>query len=108
MGLLEQEHGKYHPIRNQDIPVFILLASIIRFRDVYFTGASAIGINEICDAENSPGRLFFLDESFLRTKLETLKRNGLIGIESRADLDQVRLGSDMTFEGVLEQYYKSL
>ena len=64
LGLLEQEHGKYHPIRNQDIPVFILLASIIRFRDVYFTGASAIGINEICDAENSPGRLFFLDESF--------------------------------------------
>jgi len=37
-----------------------------------------------------------------------MKRNGLIGIESRADLDQVRLGSDMTFEGVLEQYYKSL
>ena len=70
--------------------------------------ASALNIKDICNSENSPGRLFFLDESYLRTKLETMKRNGLIGIESRADLDQVRLGSDMTFEGVLEQYYKSL
>lgn len=108
LGLLEQEDEIYHPIRNQDIPILILLASIIRFRDVYYKGASAIGINEICEAENSPGRLFFLDESFLRTKLEVMKSKSLIGIESRADLDQVRLGSDMTFEGVLERYYKSL
>lgn len=36
------------------------------------------------------------------------KKLRLIGLESRADLDQVRLGSDLTFEGVLEQYYRSI
>lgn len=108
IGLINNEEDKYSCNTNSSMPDLILLASIVYFRDKYYAGASALNIKDICNSENSPGRLFFLDESYLRTKLETMKRNGLIGIESRADLDQVRLGSDMTFEGVLEQYYKSL
>ncbi len=108
IGLINEEKGEYSCNLNNSIPDVILLASIVYFRDKYYPGASALSIKDICSSENSPGRLFFLEEPLLRTKLETLKGKGLIGIESRADLDQVRLGSDLTFEGVLEQYYKSL
>jgi len=106
--LINNEEDKYSCNTNSSIPDLILLASIVYFRDRYYTGASALNIKDICYFENSPGRLFFLDESFLRKKLEIMKSKGLIGIESRADLDQVRLESDITFEGVLEQYYRSL
>ena len=108
LGLLEIEDGTYQIQRNSHIPDLVFLAAIIRFSDIYFTGASAVDVNALCYSENSPGRIFFLDERLLRNKLEILKNKGLIGLESRADLDQVRLNSDWTFEGVMEHYYKSI
>lgn len=108
LDLIHYDDNGYCQNRNGSVPELILLAAIIHFRDKYYPGSTAIDLNDICYSDNSPGRIFFLDERFLRNKLESLKNKGLIGLESRADLDQVRLNSDWTFEGVMEHYYKSI
>lgn len=102
----EEEENIYRIARNQDVPNLIFLAACIDFRDKYFSGATAIEINEICYAENSPGKVFFLDEYIVRNKFEELKRYKLIDIESRGDLDQIRFSTDIDFEYILRKYYK--
>ena len=102
----EEEQNKYRIARNQDIPNLIFLATCIYFRDKYFSGATALEINEICYGENSPGKIFFLDEYIVRNKLEELKMYKLIDIESRGDLDQIRINTDVNFEYILTKYYK--
>ncbi len=109
LGIIEKnedDENVYRTIKNQEIPDLIFLAICINFRDKYFNGATALDIGEICDAENSPGRILFLDEYTVRNKLEDLKRKRLIGLESRGDLDQIRIGLDTSFEDILKQYYK--
>ncbi|MDD2212030.1 MAG: DUF4007 family protein [Clostridia bacterium] len=108
LGLLEFEDGIYQTVRNQNIPELILLTFMVHYRDQYYPGASAIEIGDLVDGENAPGRILFWDEGYLRNRLEDLKGHALIGIESRADLDQVRFGSDLRFENIVEQYYKSI
>lgn len=107
LSLIEEEGSRYVVNRNQDIPPLILLASILWYKDNYYPGATAVDIKELCINHNSPGRVFILDEHIIRNMLEKLKIQGLIGIESRADLDQVRIKEDQTFEGAVEAYYNS-
>lgn len=102
----EDDENIYTIARNQEVPNIILLAACIDFRDRYFKGATALEINEICYGENSPGKIFFLDEYVVRGKLEELKRYKLIEIESRGDLDQIRISTDVDFEDILRMYYK--
>ena len=107
IDILEMNEHGYIINRNQDVPVLIFLVACVYFRDQYFPGATAISVKDVCYAENSPGRLFFLDELIIRKKLELLKYQGFINLESRADLDQIRIGNDLTFEDILEKYYIS-
>lgn len=108
IDLISSSDKGYSYNRNGNIPDLILLSSIIYFRDKYYAGSTTISIKDICHSDNSPGRICFLDESYIRNKLEHLKNLGLLGLESRADLDQVRLGNDLTVESVMEEYYKSI
>jgi hypothetical protein len=108
LELIEKYEGKYKGIKNNKVPNLILLAACITFKDKYYPGATAVDVKELCHANNSPGKVFFLDEDVVRKQLEELKNEGLIGIESRADLDQIRISSDLTVEAVLENYYKTL
>lgn len=105
LSLIEEEGTKYTVNRNQDVPPMILLASILSYIENFYPGATAVDIKELCSNHNSPGRVFVLDEFVLRNMLEKLKNQGLISIESRADLDQVRIKENQTFEGVVEAYY---
>lgn len=102
----EENENVYSVIKNQEIPDLIFLAICINFRDKYFNGATALEISEICMAENSPGRILFLDEYTVRNKLEILKRKRLIELESRGDLDQIRIDLDTSFENILIRYYR--
>lgn len=106
LGLIETDDAGYRIVRNLDIPDQVMLASIIRFRDQYFAGATAIDVSPLCLGENSPGRIYSLDERVIRNKLERLKNHGFIALESRADLDQLRLSGDLTVERIMEEYYK--
>ncbi len=105
LNLIEKEDDYYTVHRNSDVPDLILLCAIILYRDNYYPGATALNIDELCNANNSPGRIFILDEHIMRKKLEGLKNTGIINIESRGDLDQIRFREELKFESVLEEYY---
>lgn len=106
LNLIEQENGSYIIHRNLDVPDFILLCTIIMYRDTHYPGATALNITEICNANNSPGRIFIIDEYVMRKRLEDLKNTGIIAIESRGNLDQIRFKDELKYETVLEAYYK--
>ncbi|MBV1758948.1 MAG: DUF4007 family protein [Dethiosulfatibacter sp.] len=105
LSLLDEERTRYSINRNQDIPLMIILATVIWYKEKYYPGATAIDIQELCKNQNSPGRIFVLDELKFRNMLEKLKNQGLISIESRADLDQIRIKAEQTFETTVEAYY---
>lgn len=105
LNLLETEDDHYIVHRNSDIPDLILLCAIILYRDRHYPGATAVDINELCTANNSPGKIFILDEYIIRSKIESLKNTGVINIESRGDLDQIRFSEEINFEAILEEYY---
>ncbi|MBU3114583.1 DUF4007 family protein [Clostridium lacusfryxellense] len=106
LNLLEFDEDKYFVHRNSDVPELILLCSIILYRNAFYQGATALNIKDLCDSNNSPGKIFIIDEHIFRKKLENLKNTGIIGIESRGDLDQIRISDDLKYEGVLEKYYQ--
>ena len=105
LNLLELEDDHYTVHRNSDIPDLILLCAIIFYRDQHYPGATAVDINELCTANNSPGKIFILDEHIIRSKIESLKNKGIINIESRGDLDQIRFREELNIEAILEEYY---
>lgn len=106
LNLIEKEDDYYVVHRNSGVPDLILLCTIILYRDKHYKGATALNIDEICNASDSPGRIFILDEHVLRKKLEDIKKTGIINIESRGDLDQIRIKEDLKFEFILEEYYR--
>ena len=108
LNLIEKDSKRYVIIRNQEIPPMIILAAIIWYKEKYYHGEKDVDIKELCINKNSPGRIFILDEYEFRSRLENLKNEGLINIESRADLDQIRIKDGQTFEKTVESYYKSL
>jgi hypothetical protein len=105
LNILELQDNRYVINRNLDVPPLILFATILLYKENNYPGATAIDINELCKAKDSPGRIFIIDEGIFRRKLEDLKKMGLINIESRADLDQIRIVGDYNLEGVLKSYY---
>lgn len=100
------DENMYEVIKNQEIPDLIFMGICIKYRDKYFQGATSLEIRDICNAENSPGRILFLDEHIVRNKLDSLKKNRFIEIESRGDLDQIRFGLETSFEDILFKYYR--
>lgn len=107
LSLIEHNGNKHYTNRNPDVPLLIILATILLYKEINYPGATSIDINELCNSYNSPGRMFLIDETTFRGKLEELKKLGLINIESRADLDQVRLKDNQTFIGTIESYYNA-
>lgn len=105
LNIIEEDENRYRINRNLDVPDIIFLAATVYFKEANYPGATAIDIKEVCEAHNSPGRIFVLDDFIIREKLEGLKNQGLISIESRGDLDQIRFKEGITFEDVLVSYY---
>ena len=106
LNLLESMDDSYQIHRNNDVPNLIILCAIVLFRNQYYKGATSIDIEELCNGYNSPGRIFILDNYMMRHKIEELKNLGAISIESRGDLNQVRLKEDVSIDGILERYYQ--
>ena len=89
------------------MPPLVLAACIARFRDRHRPGATALSVEEILTAPHSPGRICLLPADRVRNALEHLRSQSGFALESRADLDQVRLTDDMPDTLWMERYYAS-
>lgn len=89
-----------------EIPGPAFLFCLLHFRDQFSPGSSAMNIEDICQAENSPGRVLNLPEYQVRALLGELHNAGLVRMEQFANLDQIRLLNTITPEYVLEGIYR--
>jgi hypothetical protein len=88
------------------VPPLIFCASLLKFRELYYSQAATLDISQLTDDENSPGRVFGLPKRQVRDLLEEVKLSGFIFVESRADLDQVRFRDEINFLNVVGRYYE--
>ncbi len=102
-----QETGEYSYVLSyrEPIPPLVLAACIARYRAMHRPGDTAISVTDLLSAPNSPGVICQIPEDRLRAGLEYLKSEPGISLESRADLDQVRLTDATTDVEWLERYY---
>ena len=106
LNILQQEGtGTFIRSNPVEIPRLTFLFCMLNYRDRYSPGSSALNTQDICLAENSPGRVFNLAEYQVRSILNDLHEAGLIRLEQFANLDQVRLSESSTQESVLTGIY---
>lgn len=72
------------------VPPIAFAYSLFSFSRSYRAGETAIDIGEITAAPSSPGRIFLMREADVRAHLERMHRNGVVSIENKGHLDQVR------------------
>jgi len=87
------------------LPDEVLLAAILFYKQRFHADEVALEIKTLFQAENSPGRLFYLKEHKFREALERLRQNGNITIESFADLDQIKFSNTTDYLEQLKNYY---
>ena len=105
LAFLRMDGEAYALSYRQPIPSLVLAASIARFRTTQRPGDTSIPITSICNAPNSPGVVFQLSSDRLRQLLEELKAQTGFSLESRADLDQVRIAADIDDVTWMNRYY---
>lgn len=106
LNLITQEgSGKFIKSGPKAVPDLAFLFCLLYYCGKHIPGSSAINIEEICIAENSPGRVFNLPEYQVRTILDNLHNSNLIRIEKMANLDQVRIPDSINQENVLQRIY---
>jgi len=106
LGILEVEGtGNFIKSNPIEIPDLAFLFCLLYYRDKYSPGSSAVNTEDVCLAENSPGRVINLPEYQVRTILGNLHNAGLVRLEQLANLDQVRLSDTLTQEDVLGRIY---
>ena len=107
LGILEQDGSGIYTRGNQaEVPALALLFCILYYRDRYSPGSSAMNVEDVCLAENSPGRVLNIPEYQMRGQLDDLHNRGLIRLERFANLDQIRIPDTTTQQTVLMQIYK--
>ena len=89
------------------VPPLILLATALIYRDRHLPGASGLEIPALVYADHSPGRLTRQSETYLRQSLDRLHESGLLTIESKANLDQVRFRVGGSWLVVVREYYEN-
>lgn len=107
LAYLRKNGEQYTLGYREPIPALVVAASIARFRDRHRPGDTAIPVSDLIAGVNSPGVVFQLSEERLRSTLEELKMQQGFSLESRADLDQVRLMDDKPDHIWMERYYAS-
>jgi hypothetical protein len=88
------------------IPPLIWLSSLLVYRDQYYPGAPSLEIPLIVDGNFSPGRIFRQSQASVRKALDELHNAGLLSVEARSGLDQVRFKRDATWLSVAAQYLR--
>ncbi len=88
------------------IPPLVWLSSLLVYRDQYYPGAPSLEIPLIVDGNFSPGRIFRQNQASVRKALDELHNAGLLSVEVRSGLDQVRFKRDTTWLSIATQYLK--
>lgn len=88
------------------IPPLIWLGSLTVYRDQYYPGTPSLEIPLIIDGNFSPGRIFRQNQVSVRKALDELHNAGLLTVEARSGLDQVRFKRDTTWLSVLALHLK--
>jgi hypothetical protein len=101
------DRNKYDCSSNTHIiPDLIWLSAILIYRDQYYAGAPSLEIPLIVDGNFSPGRIFRQDQASVRQALDQLHNAGMLSVETRSGLDQVRFKRDATWLSVAAQYLR--
>lgn len=101
------DKGEYTILGDEfSISPLIWMASILVYRDRYYPGSPSLEAKLIIDAHFSPGRLFHQKEEIVREVLDDLHNRGLLTVERRQGLDQVRFKNDITWLGALRRYFE--
>jgi hypothetical protein len=108
LALVTKEDSSYTFHKPDHIPPEILTATILIFRQRYNPTASGVCMEALIHESNSPGRILNLEESTMRKILEQAHQKGLLYIERKADLDQIRFRGGITIENLLKTYYEGL
>ena len=98
--------GKYVRIKSERIEPLPFLYCLIHFRDSVYPNSTALVIQDIISAQNSPGKVLFLDDYTGNDLLTTLHDLALIRIEMVGELEQIRLSDETSKESVLKAIYK--
>ncbi len=106
LNILQQEsNGNFVRGTPVEIPGLAFLYCLLNFRDCFSPGASAMNVEDVCLAEDSPGRVFNIPEYQVRNILGELHSSGHIRMEQFANLDQVRFSDKITQSSVLALLY---
>jgi hypothetical protein len=97
--------GKYACASNtQIIPGLVWLSAILIYRDLYYPSAPSLEIPLIIDANFSPGRIFRQNQMSVRKSLDEMHNVGLLTVETRSGLDQVRFKRETTWLSAIAHY----
>lgn len=102
----EGEEG-YRLAYREPLPPLVLAACIARYRDQHRPNDNSLSVSDLLNAPNGPGVVCQIPEDRLRSALEYLKTQPGISLESRADLDQIRLTDNTQDYQWMERYYAS-
>lgn len=108
LGIIQKEDSAYILHKTDQIPPEILTATTLVFRQRYDPNASGVSMETLVKAPNSPGRILNMEESTMRRIFEQANHRGLLFIERKADLDQIRFREGITVETLLKMYYEGL
>jgi hypothetical protein len=108
LGIIQKEDNVYIFHRTDQIPPEILTATTLVFRQRYDPNASGVSMETLIKAPNSPGRILNMKESTMRGVFDQANHKGLLFIERKADLDQIRFREGITVETLLKMYYEGL
>ncbi|MHA1796398.1 MAG: DUF4007 family protein [Promethearchaeota archaeon] len=103
--LITNDNQVFIRTNTTSLPDEVLLAAILLYKQRFHADEVALEIKALFQAENSPGRLFYLKEHKFREALERLRQNGYITIESFADLDQIKFSKTTDYLEQLKIYY---
>lgn len=90
----------------EPVPALVVAASIVHYRDQHQAGASAVAIHQLLTDRCGPSVIFQLSAERLRAILEELKTQPGLSLESRADLDQIRLADRTSADDWMRRYYE--
>ncbi len=107
LAYLRADDDRYSLSYREPVPPLVLAACIARYRARHRPGDTAISVADLLTAPNSPGWICQIPEDRLRASLEELRTQPGLALESRADLDQVRLTDNTPDHVWMERYYAS-
>lgn len=99
--------GRYQKDSPVDIDSLTFLYCLLVYKESKEISATALTIDEIINEEDTPSRVFHLEDYQVVDILEKLNSKQLISIERFGDLNQVRFPNDLTKEKVLREIYGS-